>query len=136
MSTYKSFALIGAGLVGKSIIDAFKDKKDVSLVVLTRSSSATSPELPPSVKVEQADYEDTAATAAIFKKHGVEVVISTVTTFAIGSQNKLADAAKQSGTVKLFVPSEFGLPTLRLAGNPKEAFAGEYRCPYSSNACS
>jgi hypothetical protein len=41
---------------------------------------------------------------------GIDVVISTISSLAIGVQPGIAEAAKEAG-VKLFVPSEFGGPT-------------------------
>lgn len=46
---------------------------------------------------------------------GVDVVVSTISAMALNSQIAIAEAAKEAG-VKLFVPSEFGGPTEREAG--------------------
>lgn len=48
---------------------------------------------------------------------GIEVVISTVGAPALGAQMQLADASKDAG-VQLFVPSEFGGPTVENSENP------------------
>ncbi|KAG8220179.1 hypothetical protein J3R82DRAFT_1212 [Butyriboletus roseoflavus] len=46
----------------------------------------------------------------ILREHNVEVVISALAYGAIPAQRPIADAAKEAG-VKLFVPSEYGMPT-------------------------
>lgn len=48
---------------------------------------------------------------------GIDVLISTLSTGALAPQVPLAQAAKAAG-VKLFVPSEFGNPTLDKHGHP------------------
>lgn len=40
---------------------------------------------------------------------GIDVVISTIASVALGLQPGIAEAAKEAG-VKLFIPSEFGVP--------------------------
>jgi hypothetical protein len=57
----------------------------------------------------------------------VEVLISAVAYGALPSQSTIADASKEAG-VKLFVPSEFGLPTEGGKGGHlviKSQFAGK-----------
>ena len=56
------------------------------------------------------DYTDATALASILEKHNVEVVISALAYGALAAQRHIADAAKEAG-VKLFVPSEYGMPT-------------------------
>jgi hypothetical protein len=58
----------------------------------------------------QVDYNDAAAVANVFKQHKVDVVLSTIATEALAAQRPLVDAAKLAG-IKLFVPSEYGLPS-------------------------
>lgn len=50
------------------------------------------------------------ALASILREHNVEVVISALAYSALPAQQPIADAAREAG-VKLFVPSEFGMPT-------------------------
>lgn len=59
------------------------------------------------------DYENQATLEATFKN--IDVVISTVSSAAILSQLPLTTAAKAAG-VKLFVPSEFGVPSNKPSG--------------------
>ncbi|KAJ7454741.1 hypothetical protein FB451DRAFT_1279191 [Mycena latifolia] len=56
------------------------------------------------------DFTDASALAAVFKQHNVDVVLSTITTTAAAAQKPLVDAAGLAA-VKLFVPSEYGMPT-------------------------
>lgn len=108
MTRYTSFAVVGAGLIGLPVVEALS-RKSVSLVVLTRPGSSPKT-LPANVKVATVDLNDQAAVTKVFEEHKVEVVISTVGYPGLASQKILADAAKATG-VKLFAPSEFGMPT-------------------------
>ncbi|KAJ6630981.1 hypothetical protein B0H10DRAFT_1773468 [Mycena sp. CBHHK59/15] len=108
MSTYKSFAVIGGGTIGLPIAAALAAQK-VSVVLLSRPGAATKA-VPAGVEVATVDTSDTAAVAAVLKQHKVDVVLSTVTTTAAAAQNVFVDAAKSAG-VKLFAPSEYGMPT-------------------------
>ncbi|KAE9383185.1 NAD(P)-binding protein [Gymnopus androsaceus JB14] len=95
-TTSKNIALVGAGGLGTYILRALIATKQANVVVLTRTASAKT--LPPdlsSVPIIEAEYTDVSALTALLKSHNIEIV--------------LADAAKASGTVKLFVPSEWGL---------------------------
>lgn len=79
-------------------------------MVITRPESAGAKDLPAGAKLAAVDHKDVPGLAATFGSHGVEVVISTVGEDAIANQKAFADAAKQAG-VKLFLPSEFGIPS-------------------------
>ncbi|KAG1825490.1 uncharacterized protein BJ212DRAFT_1443618 [Suillus subaureus] len=105
MSLYTSFAVTGAGPQSALL------ERGASVVALARpSSTSTSSPLLEGAKIATADYTDVKAVASILREHKVEVVISAVAYGALPSQSSIADAAKEAG-VKLFVPSEFGLPT-------------------------
>ncbi|KAJ7311547.1 hypothetical protein DFH08DRAFT_718322 [Mycena albidolilacea] len=117
MSTYKSFAVVGGGKLGMPIVNALA-VQNVAVVLLSRSGLDASKVLPAGVTVAAVDTTDAAAVAAVFEKHQVEVVISTITTAAVGAQTVLVDAAKRAG-VKLFAPSEFGMTTEGDSKNPK-----------------
>jgi nucleoside-diphosphate-sugar epimerase len=108
MSAYKSFAVIGGGTVGLPIVNALA-AKNVAVVLLSRPGSSTKT-TPPGVQVVQVDLADTAAVAAVFKEHKVDVALSTVGRGGVVAQKLLVDAAK-IGAVKLFFPSEYGMPT-------------------------
>ncbi|KAJ3997064.1 hypothetical protein F5050DRAFT_1570180 [Lentinula boryana] len=110
----RSIALAGAGAIGIPIIRALLNRPNhPKVVVLTRPGSKK--DLPSdlsSATVIPVDYTDVAALTALFKEHNIEVVISAVSPPGyVTTQHALADAAKASGSVKLFVPSEWGVPT-------------------------
>ncbi|KAG1889275.1 hypothetical protein F4604DRAFT_832898 [Suillus subluteus] len=111
MSLYTSFAVAGAGpTIGGRIVKALLER-GASVVALARpSSTSTSSPLLEGAKIATADYADVKAVASILREHKVEVVISALAYGALPAQSTIADAAKEAG-VKLFVPSEFGLPT-------------------------
>lgn len=118
--TYTSFAVLGStGSLSPYIIDALSKEQAVTkLIVLSRSSSSSKP-TPPSSKAEflQVDYDDQTALVEIFKTHGTEVIVSTVSNVAVtNTQRKVGLAAKEAETVKLFFPSEFGVVTYGLGG--------------------
>ncbi|KAJ7864799.1 hypothetical protein B0H14DRAFT_3602176 [Mycena olivaceomarginata] len=117
MSTCKSFAVGGGGKLGIPIVNALA-AQNVAVVLLSRSGLDASKALPAGVTVATVDTTDAAAVAAVFEQHQVEVVISTITTAAVGAQTVLVDAAKRAG-VKLFAPSEFGMSTEGDSKNPK-----------------
>ncbi|KAF7315912.1 NmrA domain-containing protein [Mycena indigotica] len=108
---FQSFALIGRGTIGAPIVRALASK-NVTVVVLSRPTSTSTAlrNLPPNVTIEKVDFMDSVAVSEVLKKHKAEVVLSTVPTEAVGSQKPLAEAAKAAGA-RLFVPSEFGLPS-------------------------
>ncbi|KAF8167069.1 NAD(P)-binding protein [Mycena galopus ATCC 62051] len=108
MSGYNSFAVVGAGSLGSHILNALAATENVSVVLLSRPGSSKTP--PSGVRIVQVEYSDAAAVAAVFNQYKVDVVISTIGTPAVGVQKSLADGAKIAG-VKLFLPSEFGIPT-------------------------
>ncbi|TFK64333.1 NAD(P)-binding protein [Pluteus cervinus] len=108
-ATYKTFAIAGLGLVGRPILDALL-ARNASVVVLTRSPKEDT--LPTGGKFATIDFNDVSGIAKVLEEHHVDVLISTVGSEALGQQQmNLADASKQAG-VKLFVPSEFGVPTV------------------------
>jgi len=109
MSSYKSFAVIGAGALGSTIAAAFA-AQNLPVVVLARPGSKSTDKLPAGAKLATVDTSDAAAVAAVLKEHTIDVVLSTVTGNAIGAQKSLIEAAK-AANIKLFVPSEYGGPT-------------------------
>lgn len=107
MSTYKSFAVVGAGpALGKYIVEALL-AQNASVVVFTRPESNRTF---PGAKTVPVDYSDEAAITKHLQENKVEVLVSVVGTEIRKVQGVLADAAKKAG-VKLFVPSEFGNPS-------------------------
>ncbi|KAJ7141963.1 hypothetical protein C8R43DRAFT_892350 [Mycena crocata] len=108
MSSYKSFAVIGGGTMGLPIVGALA-AKNVSVVLLSRPGSA-SKTVPAGVATAEADFTNAAAIAAVLKKHQVDVVLSTIPATLATEQQPLVDASKLAN-VKLFVPSEYVVPT-------------------------
>ncbi|KAF8205959.1 hypothetical protein K438DRAFT_1578686 [Mycena galopus ATCC 62051] len=115
MSSYKSFAVVGGGTVGLPIVNALA-AKNVPVILLSRPGSSVKT-VPSDVQVIQVDLTDAAAIATVLKEHNVDVVLSTLTTAATASQKSLVDAAKLAA-IKLFVPSEYGMPTDGYAEGP------------------
>ncbi|KAL4261345.1 NmrA-type/Isoflavone reductase-like domain-containing protein [Pleurotus pulmonarius] len=109
MSTYTSFAVVGAGDMGSRILTALI-AKGVKAVALTRAIPSPRKTFPVGAAVEEVDYTSVENISAALQKHQVEVVISTLTWSGFDAQTRVGDAAKAAG-VKLFVPSEFGMPS-------------------------
>ncbi|KAJ7694625.1 hypothetical protein B0H17DRAFT_1009190 [Mycena rosella] len=108
MSAYSSFAVVGGGAIGLPIVNALV-ARNVSVVLLSRPGGSAKI-VPSGVQVAKVEYTDAAAVAAVFKAHNVDVVLSTITTMAAAAQKSLVEAARLAA-VKLFVPSEYGMPT-------------------------
>jgi len=108
---YTSFAVAGAGpTIGGRIVQALI-KRGSSVVVLARpGSKSTESTLLEGAKIATAEYSDVKAVSSILREHKVQVVISALAYGVLPQQRDIADAAKEAG-VKLFVPSEFGMPT-------------------------
>jgi len=118
---FRSFAIIGAGHMGRFIVDELLRLKAIgtisSVTIISRSDRhASHPEwVAKGVNLATIDYNDQASIVAAFE--GVDVAISTVKNIPDGIQNQkvLADAAKVAG-VKIFVPSEWGSPSVKIEG--------------------
>ncbi|KAJ7246111.1 hypothetical protein B0H12DRAFT_1187386 [Mycena haematopus] len=108
MSTYQYFAVVGAGGLGTHILSSLAATPNISVVLVSRPGSAKS--APSGVEVVEVDYSDAAAVSTVLKTHKIDVVICTINVAAAGVQKVLADGAKLA-SVKLFVPSEFGMPS-------------------------
>ena len=127
MSGYTNFAVVGAGAIGKYIVQQLlKDKaagivKEVVILArqvehpcincdeaecsLTMNTKGSTTTIQGDAKVIHVDYSN--HTSIKHALAGVHVVISTVAGEALDVQGKVAAAGKEAG-VKLFVPSEFG----------------------------
>ncbi|KAJ7593629.1 hypothetical protein C8J56DRAFT_853325 [Mycena floridula] len=118
-SSYKSFAVVGAGAIGEHIVKSLLSH-NASTIILSRKSSKSSPDF--GAQVFKVDYDDVASVTSVFKDHSVDVVISTLThAGGLPAQYPIAEAAKAAG-VKLFVPSEFGFVTEGATGDPEKSF--------------
>jgi len=125
MSGYRNFTIAGSGHVGRHIVRELLKLKNTGKVdnvtILTRSESTNLDEYKASgAKIVVVDYSSTMSLKSAVT--GADVVVSTLTAApaALQAQHLLAEQAKAAG-VKLFVPSEFGNPTVR--ENAEGAFA-------------
>ena len=132
MSGYKNFAVVGAGNLGKYILDEFATKLAQgtisSVALLTRSVRISDKIISykhpidllkyfkaeghdelkaKGVKIIVVDYSSPTLKSSL---SNIDVIVSTIGGAGLALQSNLATAAKEAG-VKLFVPSEFGLPT-------------------------
>ncbi|CAN9100944.1 unnamed protein product [Alternaria alternata] len=100
----------GTGGVGRTIIEELVGQDKHEVLILSRKANKI-PGLE-SVRVIEADYEDVASVKQSLQKHNVEVVISALALFTEESakaQMNLIQAAIDSGSVKRFMPSEYGV---------------------------
>src|ERR1700753_15924 len=77
MSTYKSFAVVGGGTVGRPFLTALLSRGP-SVILLSRPGSPSKPGIPPAVEVIRVNYDDVAGVAAVFKRHRVDVLVATI----------------------------------------------------------
>lgn len=108
-------ALAGAtGNLGPAILNALLDAGFVVTALTRKGGNASKIPSNPNVTIKEVDYASVESLTQALQ--GVEVVVSTVASEALGAQNPLIDAAVAAG-VKRFLPSEFGSNL----GNPKTA---------------
>ncbi|EJD07548.1 NAD-binding protein [Fomitiporia mediterranea MF3/22] len=107
MSGYKTFAVAGAGNLGKFVVEELLSKKNSgvisSVILLTRNADERNELVAKGAKPVVIDYNSLPSIQSALS--GVDVVISTLP--PVANQDDLAVGAKAAG-VKLFVPSEFG----------------------------
>ena len=136
----RTIALVGLGGIGTHILRAFLAAPSVThlkIIILTRPDS--SKPLPKdllsssSLQIIHVDYNNVQALTDVFKTNSVDLLLSTLAGEGFKAQYVLADAAKASGTVQLFVPSEWGSATegAKAKGEEsifgaKDEFAGKY----------
>ncbi|KAL1800893.1 hypothetical protein ACET3X_001235 [Alternaria dauci] len=100
----------GTGGVGRTIVEELVHQGKHQVLILSRKANKI-PGLE-SVGVIEADYGDVASVKESLKKHNVDVVISALALFTEESaraQMNLIQAAIDSGSVKRFMPSEYGI---------------------------
>lgn len=108
-------ALAGAtGNLGPSILNALLDAGFTVTVLTRKGGNASKIPKNPNITIKEVDYTSVESLTPALQ--GVEVVVSTVGSEALGGQNPLIDAAVAAG-VKRFIPSEFGSNL----GNPNTA---------------
>ncbi|KAJ7580216.1 hypothetical protein C8J56DRAFT_277801 [Mycena floridula] len=106
MTTFTSFAVVGAGSIGQSIAQSLSATGS-SVIVISRSEVKSID----GVKTIVVDTSKAEAVTQILKQHNVEVVLSTLGSLGlVAVQKTVAEASKAAG-VKLFVPSEYGIPS-------------------------
>lgn len=76
-----------------------------NIILLTRPSSSTP--LPEGFHIIKHDYDDPAL-ASVLRDLDIHAIIASISGAATMSQIPLIDAAAASGTVRRFIPSEFG----------------------------
>lgn len=107
MSTYTSFAIVGAGGIGGAAADELL-KNGHKVTILTRDDAK--PELQElknrGAVLAKVDYQDQESLKKALT--GSQVVISAVSPFAMDAQLPVVPAAKAAG-VELFVPAEYGV---------------------------
>ncbi|RFU80190.1 hypothetical protein TARUN_2000 [Trichoderma arundinaceum] len=99
----------GTGSFGRTLVDELKKSPLYDVIVLARNAPEQNDEKAPVLAV---DYANVAETAQLLASKKVEVVISTIHVMeetASAAQIALIKAASQSGTVKRFIPSEWGI---------------------------
>ncbi|KAM0263897.1 hypothetical protein ACHAQJ_000932 [Trichoderma viride] len=98
----------GTGSVGRTIVDELKKSSLYDVIVLARNVPEQNDEKSTVIAV---DYKNIAETAQQLADRKVEVVISTIHVMdetASTAQIELIKAARQSGSVKRFIVSEWG----------------------------
>ncbi|KZV67640.1 NAD-P-binding protein [Peniophora sp. CONT] len=115
MSGYKTFAVVGAGLIGGVLTDELLKAKSAGVidkvVVLTRPGSVDKLDAYAARGASIVAVEDYSSVPDVTKAlAGIDVVISTLAHNALDLQLPIAEAAK-AADVQLFVPSEYGLST-------------------------
>lgn len=101
----------GTGGIGKAVVEELVRQGKYHVVILSRKASQTPiPGL--SVEAIAADYTNPTALKDLLIKHNVETVISALmlaTDESSQAQLNLINASITSGTVKTFIPSEYGI---------------------------
>ncbi|KAF1844389.1 NAD(P)-binding protein [Cucurbitaria berberidis CBS 394.84] len=100
----------GTGGIGRTIVEELVQQGKHKVLILSRKTSTVLGL--ESVPVLEANYSDSVTVKKILQDYNVEVVISALALFTEDSakaQIKLINAAIESGTVKRFIPSEYGI---------------------------
>ncbi|KAH8832594.1 hypothetical protein DL96DRAFT_666591 [Flagelloscypha sp. PMI_526] len=110
MSLPRTVAVLGYGTVGQPLI-AELVARGAKTLVLSRNASKLNG-VPNGVTALTIDYSDEEGLAKLFKEYLVDVIVSTINLYPITGnedvQLAVARAAVKAGTVKVFVPTEFG----------------------------
>jgi uncharacterized protein YbjT (DUF2867 family) len=101
----------GTGSVGRTFAETIVKTGKFNVFVLSRKVPAESLRLP-GVTYLQANYGDVEATAKCLEENSIDTIVSAI---AIESEETskgqlgLIEAAERAGSVKRFVPSEWGV---------------------------
>jgi hypothetical protein len=122
---YQRFAVIGVGAVGLAVSKALLERNAFVLIITRPGSSTPTSSFPANANLAAVDITDVTALASVLRANDTEVVISAIGIAGLSTQHIQGDAAKAAG-VKLFVPSEFGFPSIGREGHTlqlKDRFA-------------
>lgn len=123
MSVFKNIAIAGAsGALGSPIFNRFAQSNDFNVRVLKRAGSKST--FPEGTDVVEVDYSSLESLTAALK--GQDVIISTLTSTAVGDQDTLVDAAVAAG-VQRIIPSEFGSNLDETSVRKLPVFAGKVK---------
>jgi hypothetical protein len=106
---------------------AFLERNSFVLIVTRPGSSTATSSFPGNANLASVDITDAIALASVLRTNDSEVVISAIGIAGLSTQYIQGDAAKAAG-VKLFVPSEFGFPSIGREEGPmhlKDTIAGK-----------
>ncbi|KAK3316907.1 hypothetical protein B0H66DRAFT_520060 [Apodospora peruviana] len=112
MTTIKNVAVAGAaGTIGRPIVThLLASNLFTKITVLTRDASRPLPFPPGSIIIKQVDYSSLSSLESALR--GCDAAVSALSFDAISNQTLLVKAAANVGTVKRFIPSEYGNDTL------------------------
>ncbi|KAF2492376.1 NAD(P)-binding protein [Lophium mytilinum] len=99
----------GTGGLGRAVVEEILATKKHDVFLISRTEAFKDD---PNVKVLAIDYDSPEAIASVLKSNNIDTIISTLGIFQEAQQKaqlNLVEGAVQSGTVKRFAPSEFGL---------------------------
>ncbi|OCK84255.1 NAD(P)-binding protein [Lepidopterella palustris CBS 459.81] len=102
----------GTGGLGRAVVEAILATEKHDVFVLSRSLDAKAFTDNPKVTILAIDYDSPSSIAAVLKSNNIDTVISTMSIFTEAqaqAQLNLIEGAVQSGTVRRFAPSEFGI---------------------------
>ncbi|GAA5916686.1 hypothetical protein JCM6882_002267 [Rhodosporidiobolus microsporus] len=107
----------GSGNLGSYLVRALT-AANFEVAVLTRSSPSSAADLPAGVTAKEVEYEKQETLVEALE--GVNVVVGALV--CPKAQTQLIEAVKEVGTVKLYVPAEFAMPTTHLTSEDHPAF--------------
>jgi len=113
----------GTGGLGRAVVEEILATKKHDVFLISRTAEVKAFADDPKVTVLPIDYSSPEAIATVLKSKNIDTIVCTMGIFSDEQQQaqlNLIDGAVQSGTVKRFAPSEFGLDYLQ---NKKDGVA-------------